>query len=51
MVGISNSCGFCRIPSGIPWKFQGNSHGFPVEFEWNSYGFQVEFEWNLDGIP
>jgi len=32
MVGISNSCAFHWIPSGIP----GNSHGFPVEFEWNS---------------
>jgi len=40
MVGISHSCGFHWIPSGIP-----NSHGFPVEFQ-----IPMDSKWNLNGI-
>jgi len=38
MVGISHSCGFRRIPSGIPGIFHGNSREIPMDSKWNLNG-------------
>jgi len=51
MVGISNSCRFHQIPSGIPGNFHGNSSGIPGNFHGNSREIPMDSQWNLDGIP
>jgi len=51
MVGISNTCGFHQIPSGIPGKFPWIPSGIWMEFLWIPSGIWMEFLWIPSGIP